>query len=340
MPRGEELRIMITETLLKDTCYRKILVCMPDDQNISVSDLSKLTELDLGTIEIGIEHLRRFGMLIEGSHTEGYKIKNKVDLMEEQLIRTQLCKSTKYIGNIYTLFVVDSTSDYAMRSVASKPGDGNCYLAEAQTNGRGRRGALWISPIAENIYLSIICHTKRDPKELSGVSIVIGLAIMDAIARFAVIEKIKLKWPNDLLLDDKKIGGILIDMRQMPGGDYMYVIGIGLNIHMNNNVSIDQPWATLAAVIPGCSRSALAGAIIDEVIWAFKQFEKEKIFPFLDKWERVDALRNRDVKITSSGQRSELGVARGIQSDGALILQTDEGLKAYYAGEVSLRLLK
>lgn len=211
-------------------------------------------------------------------------------------------------------------------------------FGEAQTAGRGRRGRQWLSPHASNIYCTVGI-SKRMPASHQGMlSIVTGLALCK-ILRQDTAAPICLKWPNDVLHDGRKLGGILIESRPLAGQDYFFAIGFGLNVYMDHDelAAISQPATSLEQVAAGQpDRSELLIKSIESVIESIRMFEPGAVQDLIAEFARFDAFRDRSVEVISGDNRIT-GINRGITEGGQLQLETDQGIEIHSAAEISLR---
>jgi BirA family biotin operon repressor/biotin-[acetyl-CoA-carboxylase] ligase len=173
---------------------------------------------------------------------------------------------------------------------------------------------------------------------LEGLSLVIAIAVERALSELGVDDS-KLKWPNDIYLDNKKLAGILLEVSGEYSGHCQVVIGVGLNIKLSeyDAESIDQPWAQLSEHLGGVDRNTIAATVINHLIKASEQFEKQGFESFQSFWTPRDAFLNRDVDLVLP-HKVRSGIARGVNAKGELLLQTDMGLETINAGELSLRL--
>ena len=214
-------------------------------------------------------------------------------------------------------------------------------LSESQSAGRGRRGREWISPFARNIYCTIGITKSLPADNLGLLSIVTGIAICRALQGMG-IEAIALKWPNDLLCDGRKFGGILIESRPLPDGAYFFAIGFGLNVFMSAQelASIPQPTTSLALVstVPLC-RTRVLGAVLESVIGSVQAFEVSAVKELISQFQQFDAFHGRAIEVISASRKIR-GINRGISATGQLQLETDAGIELHSAAEISLRAVR
>ncbi len=237
-------------------------------------------------------------------------------------------------NHLIVLPVIDSTNQYLLDHLPQLPNNSVC-LAEYQTAGRGRRGRKWISPFAGQVILSFY-HCFPQHTQLSGLSLAIGIAVAQALTSLGY-QQVQLKWPNDIWLAGKKLGGILIEMKQNPTSfDYQVVIGLGLNIHLPLDTSIDQPIAMLSQQ-KQVNRNQIIAQLIQQINQVLAQFSTQGLTALLTAWQQYDYFYQQPVKLLLEQQQIR-GIAMGINPLGELLLQTEQGdIQTFAIGEISLR---
>ena len=219
-------------------------------------------------------------------------------------------------------------------------------FAESQTAGRGRRGRQWLSPFARNIYCTIGIKRGIRAAHQGLLSIVTGVALCRAL-RAQTGLTVKLKWPNDLLLDGRKLGGILIESRVLGDERFFFAIGFGLNLFMSAEelACLDRPATSLSRESDRASaqasareidRNALLVASIEAVIAANRSFEVDGVSALINDFADLDAYHEAPVEVICGEQRIT-GINRGIDESGQLRLETSHGIELYSAAEISLR---
>ena len=216
-------------------------------------------------------------------------------------------------------------------------------LAEQQTGGRGRRGKSWVSPFAANIYLSIVWDFEQGAEALEGLSLAVGVAVRRALIAHGV-QGVKLKWPNDIYVEQKKLGGILLEMIGDPAGHCSVVIGVGLNVSMpvSQASAIDQDWTDVATELQDKlpARNKLAAELISEILPLLSTFQEQGFAAYRDEWQAADAFYGQPAVI-STPKQSTAGIVKGVGINGALRLELDSGnIESFIGGELSLRLAK
>ncbi len=278
-----------------------------------------------------IKSLSEWGVDIYRIQGRGYQMAKPMSLLEEEKLTADSLHKLELIP------VIDSTNQYLLDRV-NESEKGRVCVAEYQANGRGRRGRQWVSPFGSNLYLSMYWRLDAGMAAAMGLSLVIGIAAVEALEAMGV-EGVKLKWPNDLYYQDKKLAGILVEMSGQAGGAAHLVIGMGLNIGMPDvQPDIDQPWTTLNQACGDLSidRTQLALSLIEHWNTALVDYELKGLAGFVERWNRLDNFLGRPVKLLM-GPREVHGVVKGIDQQGGVILETEKGPETYIGGEISLR---
>ena len=283
-----------------------------------------------------IEALRLAGVDIDAHPARGYRLRVPLELLAAEAITAATGPAARAeLAGLEVDFETDSTQRQAQRLPPPTHGS-RVHFAERQTAGQGRRGRAWHSPLAANLTVSIARRFAGGFAALSGLSLAVGVAVAEAL-REAGYPQVRLKWPNDLLADGRKLGGILIELRGEAMGPCDAVVGIGINVRMPpGERGIDQPWCDLASLAPPPGRNALAARLLDHVLPALAQFDRDGLAPFAPRWAAFDALAGRPVRLHQGGQASD-GIALGIDTSGALRVRHADGERAWHGGEASVR---
>jgi BirA family biotin operon repressor/biotin-[acetyl-CoA-carboxylase] ligase len=291
----------------------------------------------------GIERFRALGIDIEAVPRCGYRLPRAVELLDEEGIRAAVeAPRAGRLRSLELLFDVDSTNTRLLAAPAPPYGCAAVVMSELQHAGRGRRGRHWVAPFGCSIALSMGWSFSDASRANSALSLSVGVAVARALARSGA-QGIALKWPNDIWFGDRKIGGVLLELRAEASGPAYVVIGVGVNVTLAPAVrgQIEASGVRVAAVADACptapSRNFLAGAIIDELLSMLVCFEREGFAAFREAWTSLDALRDRPARVLL-GDKAVSGTARGVDRHGALLLESDGGMQEFVSGEVSLRL--
>ncbi|HRG17168.1 MAG TPA: bifunctional biotin--[acetyl-CoA-carboxylase] ligase/biotin operon repressor BirA [Pseudomonadota bacterium] len=285
-----------------------------------------------------IEALRELGMDIEGRAGSGYALARPVERLDAARLRDALSATTRAaLRELRIVPVLDSTNA-ALRAEAAHLASGSLLLAEAQTAGRGRRGRAWASPFAAGFLGSLFWRFERGLADLGGLSLAVGIALAEAWRAHGL--DVRVKWPNDLWVDGRKLAGLLIEAGGEFHGPSHVVVGLGLNIALPASLrdTLDQPVTDLTAHIAApMSRNSAVAVCIDALFAALAEFERSGFGGFVARWEDVDALAGAAVTVHEA-QGAWSGIARGIDDRGRLQVEVDGRLRCVDAGEVSIRL--
>jgi BirA family transcriptional regulator, biotin operon repressor / biotin---[acetyl-CoA-carboxylase] ligase len=292
----------------------------------------------------GVERLRAIGIEVEALPRRGYRLPRPVELLDISRIRAELaddCKS--HLHGMELLFEVGSTNTRLLSSAPPPPSTADVCLAELQHAGRGRLGRRWIAPFGGGIAMSLGWTCSDVVRTLPALSLGVGVAVSRGLTRVGAAG-IQLKWPNDIWFEDRKLGGVLIELRAEAGGPAHVVIGVGLNVSLPAEArhEIEATGAAVAAATDACketvSRNMLAGAILDELLSMLLQYERFGFAAFRDAWTALDGLNGRPAQVMV-GESVVSGIARGVDADGALLLETQDRMQRFVSGEASLRLI-
>ena len=232
---------------------------------------------------------------------------------------------------------IDSTNAEALRLVDAGCAAPFLVLAEQQTAGRGRRGRKWVSPFAQNVYYSLVLRIEGGLRQLEGLSLVVGLAVMQAL-RESGVQGAALKWPNDVLVGQKKIAGILLELVGDPADICHVVLGIGINVNMQKATAVDQQWTSvqLETGLP-VDRNLLVAQLGLQLKNYLERHTASGFAALQEEWEQNHLWQGRAVSLIAGVNRID-GVVLGVDRQGALRLNVDGVEKIYSGGELSLRL--
>ncbi|GAA5132827.1 bifunctional biotin--[acetyl-CoA-carboxylase] ligase/biotin operon repressor BirA [Thalassotalea piscium] len=284
-----------------------------------------------------IASLNEIGFDIFSVTGKGYRLAQPIALVDKTKVLAAL--STKALASkVEVHCLIDSTNNFLLRRLPDHIKQGQVCIAEHQSAGRGRRGKEWVSPFGSHVYMSMYWYLEQGMSAAMGLSVVAAIAISDAIESLYQI-KVQLKWPNDIYINEKKLAGILIDLEGQALEPSHCVIGLGVNVSMPEQASskIDQPWTDLQThVSTPVDRNILIAEIISKLTERLHEHQEHGIVKMLDQWFKLDLYLNKPVKLVA-GEKVTYGLCRGINTQGALLLEVERQIKPVYGGEVSLR---
>ena len=286
-------------------------------------------------LEQALNRLPRLGVeLVVGAGT--IALPRPVDLLDAGTILRGVPRLRP--DGTHVRFAVDSTNSLLAERLRAGAAAPELCTAEIQTGGRGRHGRRWISGLGQSLVLSVSWRFAARSDGFSSLSLAVGVALAEALAAGG-FGRVMLKWPNDLVIDDRKLAGILVEASHSVSGAAACVIGVGFNLDLAPAESgrIDQPWTDFAREfgrVPG--RNELAARTANALLDACAQYRDCGLDPFGARWRERDALRDRSVRVSSGGAAIE-GMARGIDNDGALLVEYAAGVVRCESGEVTVR---
>jgi BirA family biotin operon repressor/biotin-[acetyl-CoA-carboxylase] ligase len=263
--------------------------------------------------------------------------KTFLPLEAEKIINNLENEILDYLPEIFISDKTASTNDDAKEYLLNQPAELSVHLAEQQDAGKGRNGKKWVSPKGKNIYLSLGWRSPLKYSELDGLSLSVG-SILATVLNKKANNSIKIKWPNDLMIHQKKISGILIETIDIEG-QVGIVIGIGINVHMSreDGKDIDQSWVTLDETSRDINdRNLLVAMLLNELFKFIKIFPKEGFKAFKSKFESLDLLNGKVCKVTSDDTDKVVEVI-GVSDNGELLVKENSEYLSLRYGEVSIR---
>jgi BirA family biotin operon repressor/biotin-[acetyl-CoA-carboxylase] ligase len=316
---------------------RAILQTLSDGRFHSGQALGQALGVSRTAVWKRIAALERMGLDVFAVRGRGYRLAAPAELFTAAAIDAALPAQTRArIASIEVLFETASTNQYLLDAGTVH---GRVVLAEFQHAGRGRRGNRWHSPLAGGICLSIGWHFTSAPDSLVLVSLLAGAAVARALAGCGC-GPIGLKWPNDLVCGESKLGGILVESRGQVAGPVVVVIGVGVNVRLTGDArrAIDQPVTDLAGLstqLP--SRNRVAASMISEIVRMLAGAGTRVWDEYLTEWRERDVIRGKTVRLLLPGSEVN-GTAEDIDDSGLLVLRVAGATRRFSAGEISLRL--
>ena len=311
----------------------------PSSAFLSGQELSRRLKVSRTAVWKRINHLRNLGYEIEASTRSGYRLIQSPDLLTPLEVKPIL--ETKWVGKtIHHFHTLDSTNSKAYQLALNGAEEGEVVIAECQEKGRGRLGRQWFSPPFLNLYLSVILRPKIPPYEASLITLMAAVATAEAIQKVSGLLPL-IKWPNDILLRDRKVAGLLNEIHSEMDRIHFVILGMGVNLNMEEKMFSKEirTVATSLKIEMGqpISRKAFLQSLLFELERWYTVFLKEGSAFILKSWRGWAHIEGRRIRVTSSGE-GIVGTAVDVDSDGALILETADGKrKRIVAGDIQYK---
>lgn len=317
---------------MKDhTIPLKLVAALADGEFHSGEQLGEALGMSRAAINKHMQTLKSWGLDVYTVTGKGYSLPGPIQLLDEAAILARL-----HQPNLAIIPVIDSTNQYLLDRL-SELQSGDACIAEYQQAGRGRRGRQWFSPFGANLYMSMYWRLEQGPAAAMGLSLVIGIIMAEVLQALGAPD-VRVKWPNDLYLKDRKLAGILVELTGKTGDAAQIVMGAGINLAMRSAdaAQINQGWINLQEAGIAINRNELAATLINSLREALALFEQEGLVPFIGRWAALDNFIDRPVKLIM-GDREVCGIARGVDKQGGLLLEQEGEIKSWMGGEISLR---
>lgn len=309
---------------------RQILALLSSGQFVSGEQLATDLGISRAAVNKHIDALETYGVAIYSVKGRGYKLANPISLIDASRLVQSIDNRCFYFDEIVSTngFMLDHTTELK---------NGDVCVAEYQSAGRGRRGRTWVSPYGHHLYFSLFWTFPQGMAQAMGLSLVVACTLVEVLKSFGV-ENIGVKWPNDIYLDNKKLAGILIEMSGQADSQCQLIIGVGVNMAMSEEQGkgIDQPWSDLSELVDMPDKTALVIALQKQLKRDIQLFEREGLAAFKTRWQAADLFYGREIRLLM-GEKSVEGICRGVDGQGAVLLETADGVQAFIGGEISLR---
>jgi BirA family biotin operon repressor/biotin-[acetyl-CoA-carboxylase] ligase len=291
-----------------------------------------------------VGELRGRGVAVESLPRRGYRLPAPVELLDARRIAAAAAASGRVLpADVAVLFEIDSTNTYLHEAPAPAPGCPRVAFAEIQNAGRGRRGRSWLAPFGSGLTFSVAWTFAEAPAGLPALGLAMGVAVAEALRDLGARD-VRLKWPNDIVWRQRKLGGLLLQLRSESGGPATVVAGLGLNLSLPAEARARLagegalPVADLGEAMAGTTtgRNALAAALAAALLAALDEFGRSGFGAFAGRWAGLDALAGSQVRVVQGAGAVE-GEACGADAEGALLVKVHGELRRFHSGDVSLR---
>ena len=315
----------------------EVLGLLSDGEFHSGTDMGEKLGVSRAAINKAIKTLSDAGIDIHRVSGRGYRLAKPVQPLNKQSILEYLpLQGEGFDDRLHLLDEIDSTSSFLREA---EPVSGTVCIAEAQAGGRGRRGRSWVSTPYSNIMMSMSWQFDRGPASVAGLSLAAGVAVIKVLRTFG-IRDVGLKWPNDILWNNRKLAGLLLDVQGEAAGPSRVILGLGVNVMIGEQEAqvIDQPWVDMKTILEDVvDRNRLVAALVIQLESMFTRFELSGLSAFEQDWQQAHVFHGQTVSLLR-GDEELVGIAEGIDASGALKLRDATGQVNYYhSGEVSLR---
>lgn len=310
-----------------------LLQCLQPGESVTIGQLAKRSGLAIADIESTIDRLIEWGVPIIHSSVDQLALTTANIPLDFKQISEAVAKSDRALArNIEVFDEIDSTNLYLMKLPQTALRHKHVCLAEYMTAGRGRQSRKWHGGAYQNVILSLAWQYDGNIEQLTGLSLAVAVMIVRCLESFSNAS-FKLKWPNDVLVDNRKLSGILIEIR-----DEFIIIGIGVNCDLTTaqQERINQPVTSLSRIMgQSVDRNTLIPRLLIELSQGLEHFFVAGLEPFRNEWLNLHAYRDRRVRV--EGRPVREGIAKGIDQKGALVIRLDNGeLQAIHSGTVNI----
>lgn len=298
----------------------------------SGEEISKRLGCSRAAIWKHIQSLKRKGYIIESRSGLGYRLLDRPDLIEPEELMVYL-KTCLFGREIRYFRTIPTTQLIAHQWAREGAREGSLVVAEEQTAGKGRLGNRWFSPSHQGIWSSLILRPPISINEASHMTLLTSLAVYQAIWDYTQLP-VEIKWPNDLLIRGKKICGILTELKgEQDQVDYL-VVGVGINVNLTSDLEIERPFTSLSKEWgKPIRRAALLAKILGEWEQWYQLYLRHGFQPIKQQWEQITQFTGKRVRARTPNGKV-IGVAKGINHQGALMLKTETGLVEIYSADI------
>lgn len=315
-----------------------ILRLLADGRFQSGEEIARYFGVTRATVWNALKDAEAMGIQLFSVRGRGYRLPEPIQLLEHDSVLAAIGEQRAWF-NLELHDYLESTNAYLMQQAAKGAAHATCVAASLQTKGRGRRGRAWQSGLGASLTFSLLWRFQCGAAALSGMSLAVGVAIIRALHAIGLTSA-ELKWPNDILVAQHKLAGILIELQGDMEGPSAAVIGIGLNLRLPHHVkrNIDQAAIDLQTLMPNPPNpSELLGLLLRHLAEVLSQFENKGFDGLQAEWQQHHAYHQQPVLMLLPDGRETHGIVNGIAPDGVLLVETANGLQRFSAGEISLR---
>jgi BirA family biotin operon repressor/biotin-[acetyl-CoA-carboxylase] ligase len=315
-----------------------ILRLLADGRFQSGEEIARHFGVTRATVWNALKDAEAMGIQLFSVRGRGYRLPEPIQLLEHDSVLAAIGEQRSWF-NLELHDHLESTNSYLMKQASSGYAHATCVAASLQTKGRGRRGRAWQAGLGASLTFSVLWRFQAGAAALSGLSLAVGVAIIRTLHALGVAEA-RLKWPNDVLVAQHKLAGILIELQGDMDGPSAAVIGIGLNLRLPQHVKrhIDQAATDLQSLMrTPPNPSELLGLLLRHLADVLNEFENKGFERLREEWVTHHAYHHQPVLMLLPDGREAHGVVVDVASDGILLVETSAGIQRFSAGEISLR---
>lgn len=316
----------------------QLLRVLADGEFHSGAVLARQLGVSRATVFNALADVAEYGVSLQRVRGRGYRLAQPWQCLDaDEIIRCLTGAADRFHVEVLQQ-AASSNALLLQRAMRGAPG-GSVLAVELQTAGRGRIGRIWHSGLGNALTFSLLWRFDCGLNALSGLSLAVGVAIVRALKRLGA-EDAGLKWPNDILAKQGKLGGVLIEAQGDMLGPSAVVIGVGLNCSLPISVErrIDQPASALDELCPVMpERNRLLAAVLQEIANVLDEFAQTGFATMRGEWEQYHAYQNLPIQLHMAAGSSVSGIARGVSDNGELCLETAQGMRQFNSGEVGVR---
>jgi BirA family biotin operon repressor/biotin-[acetyl-CoA-carboxylase] ligase len=321
-----------------DVPHFSLLRILVDGRFHSGERLARALDCSPAGVRKLVGRIEALGVRVIKVRRSGYRLAEPIELFEPDVLAAQLRRTSPELCVEVLDECASTNAVLAERAAAGAP-HGAVLACEYQSAGRGRRGNSWVGAVGGSLAFSVLWHFSRGARALAGLSLAVAVGAARALEQLGT-RGVRVKWPNDLYCEERKLGGILIEVSGDALGPSAAVVGIGLNVRLNARMRarIGRPATDIAShsdAVP--SRTVLLIALLESVAAVLAQFSREGFTPFQEEWLRRHAWQGRRVALSQADRRVAEGEVVGVAEDGALMLSSAKGIERFHSGELSLK---
>ncbi len=301
----------------------KIIKLLKDHTGfLSGQCMSEKLGLSRAAIWKHVEQLRTQGYAIEAISRRGYRLTSAPDKLLVSEIKNGL-KTQIFGKEVFSFDSISSTMDEVMRLGLAGSPEGVVVCADGQTQGRGRLGRTWQSKQGKGLFFSVLLRPQMSVMEASRVTLVVAVAVCQAIRKFTQLNAM-IKWPNDILIGAKKVAGILTEMNAEMDRVHFIVVGVGVNVHEEKKDLLASATSLFIEKQEKISRVRMFQEVLFQAEYYYRMFQSKGFSPICKEWRECSATLNQRVRL-GEGRHAVEGIAKDIDSDGSLLIKTDQG---------------